>query len=214
MLIAYHGHAEFSIELANGYTLITDPYDAHVGYEMKSHACDGVFVSHGHGDHAFTEKLTGSFARVDSCGLWHLAPDVKLTVIPSVHDDKGGSLRGENRIMKLQAEGLTLVHLGDQGDALTGEQLKLLGSVDILMIPVGGFYTIDAAMAQRTVEALRPRVVIPMHYKTAVNASWPIADEKPFLSLMGKTDARAWPLLRITKGDLSEQPALVLMQYT
>lgn len=213
MLITYHGHAEFEIQLANGYTLITDPYDAHVGYEMKEHACDAVTVSHGHGDHNYTDKLLGNFVRVDSAGEWHLAPDVKVTAIPSVHDEAGGTKRGKNLIMKMEAEGLTLVHMGDQGDAITPEQQAAIGNVDILMIPVGGFYTIDAQAAKAVVDFLRPRVVIPMHYKTAVNADWPIADEKPFLQRMDATDTRPMPLIRITKGDLDQQPHLALLQY-
>lgn len=213
MLITYHGHAEFEIQLANGYTLITDPYDAHVGYEMKNHSCDAVTVSHGHGDHNFTDKLQGNFARVDSAGTWHLHPDAKVTAIPSVHDEAGGTKRGKNLIMKLEAEGLTLVHLGDQGDKITPEQQSAIGRVDILMIPVGGFYTIDAQMAAETVKQLNPRVVIPMHYKTAVNADWPITDEKPFLQWMGAKDAQPMPLIRITKGDLAQQPKLALLQY-
>ena len=213
MLITYHGHAEFEIELANGYTIITDPYDAHVGYDMKEYRCDAVTVSHGHGDHNFVQKLKGNFAQVDSAGVWHLAPDVKVTAIPSVHDEAGGTKRGKNLIMKLEAEGLTLVHLGDQGDLITPEQQAAIGSVDILMIPVGGFYTIDALAAKAVVDLLRPRVVIPMHYKTAVNADWPITDEKPFLQQMNAADVRPMPLIRIAKGDLDQQPVLALLQH-
>lgn len=213
MLIRYHGHAEFEIQLANGYTIVTDPFDAHVGYEMKKYSCDAVTVSHGHGDHNYTDKLQGNFARVDSAGQWHLAPDVKVTAIPSVHDEAGGTKRGKNLIMKLEAEGLTLVHLGDQGDKITPEQQAAIGNVDILMIPVGGFYTIDAQLAAETVKQLNSRVVIPMHYKTCVNGDWPIADEKPFLQRMGAQDAQPMPLIRITKGDLDQQPHLALLQY-
>lgn len=212
MLITYHGHAQFAIELSDGFTIITDPYDAHVGYPMQEYACDAVLVSHSHGDHAYTQKLTGHFATISEKGVFHLAPDVRVTAIPSVHDEAGGAKRGPNLIMKLEAEGLSLVHLGDQGDQLTREQITALGRVDILMIPVGGFYTIDAEGAKAIVDQLQPRVVIPMHYKTQVNADWPIADEKPFLQKMGHENAAPMPLIRITKGDLSQQPALALMQ--
>lgn len=213
MLITYHGHAEFMIELADGFKIITDPYDAHVGYEMQEYACDAVMISHGHGDHNFTDKLTGAYARVDQAGAWHLAGDVRVDMIPSVHDEVGGRKRGQNLIMKLQTEGLTLVHLGDQGDALTGQQIRQLGKVDILMIPVGGYYTIDAQGAKQIVDALRPRVVIPMHYKTNVNADWPITDETPFLQLMDAENVQPMPLIRITRGDLFQQPQLAVLQF-
>ena len=211
MLITYHGHSEFYVEGASGFTLLTDPYDDHVGYPMKSWPADAVTVTHGHGDHSFTAKALGSPALIDSEGTWQPAPGVTVTAIPSVHDDAGGAKRGKNLLMKIEMEGLTLVHLGDQGAPLTPEQITALGKVDILMVPVGGFFTIDAKAACDLVRAVRPRIVIPMHYKTSVNAGWPIADEKEFLALMGQEDARPMPLLRVTREDLSEQPALALM---
>ena len=194
VLITYHGHSEFYLEGANGFALLTDPYDAHVGYPMGEYRADAVTVSHGHGDHNYT------------------APEVKITAIPSVHDDADGAKRGLNLIMKIEMEGLNLVHLGDQGAPLTAEQIQTIGKADILMIPIGGFYTIDAKTAYDAVQAVRPRMVIPMHYKTAVNADWPVTDEKPFLRLMGAENVSPMPLLRVTKQDLSEQPALALMQ--
>ncbi|MBR4537348.1 MAG: MBL fold metallo-hydrolase [Clostridia bacterium] len=213
MLITYHGHSEFSLEGANGFTLLTDPYDAHVGYPMGEYRCDAVTVTHGHGDHSFTQKALGAPAIIDSAGVWRPAPEVKVTAIPSVHDDADGAKRGKNLLMKIEMEDLTLAHLGDQGAPLTPEQIAALGKIDILMIPVGGFFTIDAHSAYDMVKALNPRVTIPMHYKTAVNAEWPIADEKEFLRLMGQPNLAPLPLLRVTKGDLSEQPSLVMLEW-
>lgn len=212
MLITYHGHSEFYVEGASGFRLLTDPYDAHVGYPMGSYPADAVTVTHGHGDHSFTDKATGAPAIIDGEGVWLPDPDVKITAIPSVHDGEGGAKRGKNLIMKIEMEGLTLTHLGDQGAPLTQAQIAALGKVDILMVPVGGFFTIDAEQAADLVRAVKPRIVIPMHYKTAVNAGWPISDEKPFLKLINGSDAVPMPLLRVTKGDLSEQPGLALME--
>ena len=213
MLITYHGHSEFYLECANGFCLLTDPYDDHVGYPMGTYRADAVTVTHGHGDHSFIQKATGAPAIIDSAGEWHPAPEVKITAIPSVHDDANGEKRGKNLIMKMEMEGLTLVHMGDQGAPLTKEQMAALGKIDVLMIPVGGFYTIDAAAAYDMVRALNPRITIPMHYKTEVNGGWPISDEKEFLRLMGAANAEPMPLLRVTKGDLSEQPALALLKW-
>ena len=213
MLIAYHGHSEFYLEGAGGFALLTDPFDAHVGYPMRQYRADAVTVSHGHGDHNFVEKAAGAPAVIDSAGEWRPAPEVVITAIPSVHDDAQGTKRGKNLLMKIEMEGLTLAHLGDQGAPLTGEQLSALGKIDVLMVPVGGYYTIDAAAARDAVGAVRPRVTIPMHYKTAVNADWPIGDEKEFLRLMGAEGVAPMPLLRITREDLIQQPAVALLQW-
>lgn len=212
MLITCHGHSEFYLEGADGFCLLTDPFDASVGYPMGQYSCDAVTVSHSHGDHNFIDKALGAPTIVDSEGVWKIAPDVTVTAIPSVHDDQGGAKRGKNLIMKIEMEGLTLAHLGDQGCPLTEEQLTALGKIDILMLPVGGFFTIDAAQALDICLALRPKVILPMHYKTQANQDWPIEDEKPFLRLLGCASLPPMPLLRVTKGDLSQQPAVALLK--
>lgn len=211
MLITYHGHSEFLIEGEGGFSILTDPYDAQVGYPMRAWTVDAVTVSHAHGDHNATEKALGAPAIVDGAGVWRLSPEITVTAIPSFHDDRQGALRGKNLMMKLEMEGLTVAHLGDLGEELSPAQCAALGHVDVLMLPVGGFYTIDARVACRVVRALSPAVVIPMHYKTAVNADWPIADEQAFLRLMGAERVAPMPLLRVTRGDLSEQPPLALL---
>ncbi|MBE5787425.1 MAG: MBL fold metallo-hydrolase [Clostridiales bacterium] len=212
MLISWHGHAEFYLESAEGFALLTDPYDAHVGYPMGEYPADAVTVSHGHGDHNFTEKVTGVPRKIDAPGEFLIAPDVKVTAIPCFHDEAQGALRGANLIMKIEMDGLTVAHLGDLGHMLTEEQLSALGQVDVLLIPVGGHYTIDGAAACRVVHAVQPHVVIPMHFKQpGIHDGWPITDEKPFLQGMGAAQTECLPLLRITKEDLSQQPPVALL---
>lgn len=213
MLITYHGHSEFLLEGRQGFSLLTDPFDAHVGYPMQEVRADAVLCSHGHGDHHFIEKVTGNPVLIDSEGVWQAGPDARVTAIPSFHDEVQGQKRGKNLLMKIEMEDITLAHLGDLGVSLSPEQKTALGQVDILFVPVGGFYTIDAKAAYETVQALKPRIVIPMHYKTEVNRDWPIAEAADFLRLMGCEKLTPLPLLRVTRGDLSQQPGIVMLAH-
>lgn len=213
MLITYHGHSEFLLESAAGFALLTDPFNAQVGYPMKKYRVDAVTISHSHGDHSDKTKLEGDFAAVETAGTHRLSPDVTVTAIPSFHDDAQGAKRGGNLLMKIEMDGLSILHLGDLGTALSDEQVKAIGRVDLLMVPVGGFFTLDGEEAARVVRQLRPRVVLPMHFKTEANPDFPVSDEKDFLRAMQCEQAERVPLLRVTKEDLAQQPALVVMEH-
>ena len=115
MLIFHHGHSEFLLELADGYRILTDPFDAHVRYPMRRVRCDAVTVSHAHGDHSEVGKAENYTALVDHAGTTVLAPGVVVKGIESWHDDQQGALRGPNRIYILEADGLRVAHLGDLG---------------------------------------------------------------------------------------------------
>ena len=210
MLIFHHGHSEFLLETAEGFRILTDPFDAHVGYPMHRVPCDAVTVSHGHGDYNEVSKAEGYTALVEHAGVTVLAPGVVARGLDSWHDDQQGALRGANRIYIFEADGLRIAHLGDLGawdDALAGQ----LTGLDILLIPVGGYYTIDAQSAAALCRRIQPRVVIPMHYRTQANKEWPIAPVEDFLSAMDAQDAPRMPLLRVTAKDLSEQPRLAVL---
>lgn len=210
MLILHHGHSEFYLETENGFRILTDPFDAHVGYPMKEVFCDAVTVSHGHGDHCFVEKAVGSIVVADESGVTHLSSEVTALGIPSFHDDCEGQKRGKNLIFIIEADGLRIAHLGDLG-AWDEALAEKIGYADILLLPVGGFYTIDASSAAALYRRLQPRIVIPMHYKTKANSSWPIAGVEAFLKELHLPSAPVMPLLRVTKEDLSEQPPVIVL---
>ena len=210
MLILHHGHSEFLLETANGFRILTDPFDAHVGYPMKKVPCDAVTVSHFHGDHCFADKAAGDIVIADRAGETRLSFDVTARGIPSFHDECEGQKRGGNLIFVIEAEGLRIAHLGDLG-SWNGQLAQAVGAVDILLIPVGGYYTIDAAQAATIVREIKPRITIPMHYKTQVNADWPIAPVDSFLAKMNALNAPRMPLLRVTEQDLSEHPPVIVL---
>ena len=178
MKITWHGHACFTIETTQG-SVTVDPFqDNYVpGCGVIRPVSDAVFCSHGHGDHHGVEavRLTGS-----PCG-------VAVETISTWHDEVQGAKRGDNLIHIFSAEGMTVVHLGDLGCELTEEQITKLSSTDVLLIPVGGFYTIDATQAMQIVKQLSPRVVIPMHYKGEGFGFDIIAPVDDFLSLWDGT---------------------------
>jgi L-ascorbate metabolism protein UlaG (beta-lactamase superfamily) len=193
MQITYLGHATFLLS-ADGTTLLIDPYDEKVGYPIPSVEADAVLVSHEHGDHTNVAMAKGKpqVLRGLADGNWRTIvkqPLGKITVssVPTYHDDTQGSQRGRNTVFILEGEGLRIVHLGDLGHGLDHSQATAIGHPDVLMIPVGGHYTIDAAQAKQIIEQLQPKVVIPMHYKTEVNAGWPIGALEGFTGVIGAT---------------------------
>ena len=169
MIIECIAHAEFLIELADGYRIVTDPYNAEIGYPVHDIRADAVLVSHGHGDHSAVENVKGWTVKIDKPGSYTLSQGVTVEAIPCFHDDARGAKRGNNLIFVLKAEGLTVAHLGDLGHLPDAELAAKVGPVDILMIPVGGFFTIDADTAVDVVRLLKARVILPMHYRTEVN---------------------------------------------
>jgi L-ascorbate metabolism protein UlaG (beta-lactamase superfamily) len=213
MLFQHIGHAEFLIETESGVRIVTDPYDAGCGYPLQRLKADVALISHHHHDHDAVENLKGEPRIIDTEGKFSPEPDVKITAIRGFHDNAGGSRRGETLLFLIETEGLRIVHLGDLGCMLNQEQLETLKNPDVLMIPTGGFYTIDGKTARAVAEALQPAVTLPMHYKTSYNADWPISGPEAFLEGIPEEDIRRdIEALRITAGDIRCQPRAALFK--
>ena len=211
MLIQHIGHAEFLIVTESGVRIVTDPYDASCGYPLHKTAADIALVSHHHHDHDAVENLKGEPRVIDKAGQYTPEPDVKVTALKGFHDDEQGSKRGETLLFLIEAEGLRVVHLGDLGCPLDEAQLEQLKNPDVLMIPVGGFYTIDADQAKQIADQLNARLILPMHYKTEYNQEWPISGPEAFLELYDtKEICQGAEAVRVTKEDMECQAKVML----
>ena len=183
MKITYIGHACFRLEAENGTTVITDPYDPSVGIDMIPLRADMITMSHEHHDHNETSMIEGSPVILHGCESACVG-GVTAEAAASYHDDVQGAKRGPNAIRIFCADGLKIVHMGDQGCMPDEGALAAIAGADIMLIPVGGTYTVDAQGAKAIIDRAKPRCVIPMHVKT-VRCGYPIATELPFLDVMG-----------------------------
>jgi len=210
MLITYYGHSLFALETADGHTIVTDPFDDSVGYMMGRLQGEVVTVSHEHHDHSNVSLVEGKPVVLRCEGSFEPLLGVRITGIPTFHDTQEGRLRGRNTLFLIEVDGLRLLHLGDLGHDLSQAACAALGRVDILMVPVGGYYTIDATQAVRLCHALQPRMILPMHYRTTASSGLPIAPVEDFLNALDVYPA-PMPLLRVTKEDLPQQPHVALL---
>jgi len=212
MKIQWNGHACFFIEGKEG-RVLTDPYAEAVPYDLMTTEADVVTVSHGHDDHNATHRVQGSRSVIDGVGEFRI-DGIPLLGIASFHDDEEGTKRGPNNMYAFTLDGIRVAHLGDLGGPLNDEQREALSDVDVLLIPVGGFYTIDAAQALEITRSLPSvRVVIPMHYKTDRIQDWPIDTVEPFVSIVDNARQIGSPQVTLTREDLPKAPEVWILDY-
>lgn len=204
MILKYYGHSFFTLTLESGRVVALDPYGDFYQYPKRAVAADVCLISHHHHDHDGVSSLLPGARMIDTAGV-HRLEDMCVTSVPTWHDGKRGALRGTNLIHVVEAEGLRVAHAGDLGHVPDPNQLRQIGRVDVLLLPVGGYYTIDAQTALEVVRLLRPVTTIPMHYRTSYNEEMPIAALEDFLQL-AKAEDTQMPLARIAKADVSERP--------
>jgi len=167
MQLTWYGHSCFLLTSESGYSILTDPCDQDTGYDLHDISCDAVTISHEHRDHNCLAIVAGTPTILRTPGD-HLAGGIPVTGFNSFHDDASGAHRGENIVFLYQIDGLKVLHLGDLGHMLSDETIETIGDVDILLAPIGGVYTINAAIATELADRLHAKVLIPMHYKTPV----------------------------------------------
>ena len=210
MIITYYGHSFFTLTTESGKVIAFDPYGDLADYPKRLVKADVCLISHHHFDHDGISCIQEGATFIDQPDAASPLKDVKLTGVRTWHDEKQGALRGENTIFVVEAEGLRIGHAGDLGHLLSEKQIREIGPLDVLMVPVGGFFTIDAKQAHQVMEQLQPRLTIPMHYRTSWYQEMKIAPLDNFLGEM-KAEDTACPLLRITSGDISQRPAMLTL---
>lgn len=214
MLITYFGHSCFLLEAQDQTRLILDPYehgsyDGAVGYAPVDEPADVVLATHEHPDHAATDTIPG-----DPLVLMHPVSQqvgqVTITGVQVAHDESGGKDRGKNTIIVVDDGDVRLVHLGDLGHLLDKDAVQKIGRTDVLLVPVGGFFTIDHQAAAATVEALDPRIVIPMHYKTS-KIGFPIDPPEKFLETQKTVQHSQGSTLEVTGGTLPAERTVIVL---
>jgi L-ascorbate metabolism protein UlaG (beta-lactamase superfamily) len=219
--LAWYGHSMFLLQSPGGVKILIDPHSG-IGYPKPAlPKIDLVVTSHDHFDHNKVE-VAGSGVRVlkglqdgDWANIDESVDDVHISSIATFHDDQQGGLRGKNSMFLFEVAGLRLLFAGDLGHVLTDEQLAAAGRVDVLFLPVGGQFTIGPAEATQVVDQLKPRLAVPMHYKTDVvgySGSDKLQGVDPFLE--GKTVERLETNFTvIDKANLPEPTTILVMGY-
>lgn len=214
MIITWQGHSCFKMQdkiSSDGVTVVTDPFGKNYGLKVPNFEADIVTSSHNHDDHNNISALRGNPFVIDCAGEYDIK-NVLVEGVHSFHDDKDGTERGSNIIFRFEIEDISIVHLGDLGQVLNSAQLEKLAGTDILLIPVGGTYTLNAKQAVEVISQIEPRIVIPMHYKTD-DLKLDIDGVDKFIKEMGITPSYE-EKLKISKRDLpSEDMELIILKY-
>jgi L-ascorbate metabolism protein UlaG (beta-lactamase superfamily) len=215
MEIKWYGHSSFLLTTEKGVKIIMDPYEpgafgGGIMYGPITDKADVVLVSHDHADHNYVTGLRGSPQVIKTAGR-HEAKGIIIEGIPSFHDTSSGSERGKNIIFIITADGMRVCHLGDLGHRLSAQEVKEIGQVDCLLIPIGGFYTIDPQEATAVAGQLNPKLIIPMHWKTE-KCGFPIEAVDPFLKGKTKVQRIKGSSFSFTKKDVKAGLGIVVLQ--
>jgi len=212
MKIRWLGHSSFLITADDGTRIITDPYGVYpdLHYAQIEESADIIVLSHKHGDH-FGAKVKGNPKLVTGGGPKKVG-SIEFKGVEVYHDTSKGSQRGPNTVFCFTVNGVRLCHLGDLGHLLSGPEIAEIGPVDVLMVPVGGFYTIDASTASKICDQIKPKVIIPMHYRND-KCSFPISGVDEFLK--GKANVKRLNTsdLELRGGQLPQATEIVVLKH-
>ncbi len=210
MDINWLGHSCFKIKGKEA-VLVTDPCSPQTGYSMGKVKADIVTLSHNHPGHSYLDGVEGDYRIIRGPGEYELK-GVFITGIATFHDKSDGEERGKNNIYMIEMDGITICHMGDVGHLLSSKVIEDLGSVGVLLLPVGGLSTIDSTVAAEIVRTMAPRIVIPMHYKTpVVSRDLELVDK--FLKKLGINESIPQAKLVINKSTFTENTQVIVLTY-
>jgi len=213
MEITYIGHSSFKIK-GKEISLVIDPYDPKIGYKYPKQECDVLLTTHDHFDHHYVEGVNGYKLHIDGPGEYEIS-NVFVNGIPAFHDAKDGTERGNDTIYLIEIDGFSILHLGDLGHELTKEHMEHIPYVDVLLIPVGGKYTIDAEIASKVISSIEPGIVIPVHYHTNdLTGVEGLASLSKFLDEMGvEGSVKKEDKLKLTnRSDIPEETTIIVLE--
>jgi L-ascorbate metabolism protein UlaG (beta-lactamase superfamily) len=210
MEIKWLGHSCFVLRGKEA-TVVTDPFDPTLGYPQAIPEANIVTVSHEHSHHSFVAAVRGNPRLIKGPGEYEVA-NIFIYGIRTFHDAERGRRRGKNTAYLMEIDDVRVCHLGDLGHVPTSEQVEELSGTDVLLIPVGGVCTINAAAAAETISLLEPKVVVPMHFRTEA-AKIELEPVEHFLKEMGLIKPSPQLELAVTKSSLPEQTKVVLLDY-
>ena len=208
MEITWYGRACFRLRGRDA-TAITDPCPPSTGFVAGKHDVELLTLSHDHPDHSYTRSITSRMT-LTRPGEYEVR-DLLVTGVRSFHDGSGGAERGSNTIFNIEVDGVHICHLGDLGHLLTEEQLTEIGHVDVLLVPVGGRYTITPTEAAEVVTQVGAKLVIPMHFATD-GASTDLNGPDEFLREMAVAEATRQPKAVVTHSSLPDEMQVVVLE--
>lgn len=208
MEITWYGRACFRLRGRDA-TVITDPSPPSTGFVAGKHDVDLLTISHAHADHSYVRSIKAGLT-LTRPGEYEFH-DLLVTGVRTFHDGSGGSERGENIVFAVEVDGVHVCHLGDLGHLLTEEQMAEIGPVDVLLVPVGGNFTLPPAEAVEVVAQISPKLVIPMHYAVD-GGSTDLQGPEKFLNEMAVTEPLRQPKAQVTSSSLPDETQVVLLE--
>jgi len=213
MIIKWFGQSCFMITSENGTKVLTDPFHKMLGYKLPEIEANIVSTSHNHSDHNNINAIKGNFKHINELGIF-LKDGIEIKGVDTFHDKVSGSRRGKSTIYNFKIDGINICHCGDLGHVLNLKQIEEIGSVDILLLPIGGLATINAFDAAQVMKQLNPAIIIPMHYRTKALGllGYVFGSVDKFISVSG-LKAKEYEKLELNKTNMKDYSGIVVLKY-